>query len=466
MRKKDTVKKSMMFQYNHYTDLERKLEKYATQGLFLESIGSYFWTFRRGEPKAVHYTVTFFAEGSIFHPHPTENQEVYYDYAEASGWHFIAEHGQMQIFMSEEEQPTPFETDEGEKFENIKKCMNKSILPVYLSMLVLFGFNIWTQRTSITLDPIRYLTSKTSIYVLAMYIIVILMYGMQLVSYVIWLRRSEKSIALGGGCIEKEHRTERMVQKIFLCGMYLLVLWFLFAMGQQAGLAIVVLSLAYIPIVVFVFQKILQLMKKKAKSTMVVRVVSICVLMVTVFAYLGGIGYWAFRFDIGNKEERPYRTVEVVLSANATMDYEIFSDAIPLTAQDLYPDASHPDYSYEKEMEETIFMKQTYYYQGLYPMKNPPPEIRYNIVECKMDWTFDVAMDYLLEVEEWRTETTWEEVDATPFGADKAYHRLYDGEATGTYHLCYGNTIVSLFLEEALTDATTEIVVEKLELPR
>ncbi|MEL7657892.1 MAG: DUF2812 domain-containing protein, partial [Bacillota bacterium] len=55
---KDKVKKVISFRFDRYKDIEIKLEKLAAKGLFLEECGAFLWTFRKGEPKNLKYTVT------------------------------------------------------------------------------------------------------------------------------------------------------------------------------------------------------------------------------------------------------------------------------------------------------------------------------------------------------------------------------------------------------------------------
>lgn len=50
-------RKIVLFKFNEYKDIEERLEKMAKKGLFLEKIGSMFWTFKKGEPKEVKYTL-------------------------------------------------------------------------------------------------------------------------------------------------------------------------------------------------------------------------------------------------------------------------------------------------------------------------------------------------------------------------------------------------------------------------
>ena len=124
--------------YNYYKEIAQKLEHYAKKGLVLEKMGPYLWTFKKIEPQNLKYTITYFTEGSIFNPHPSDNQQTYFEYAKAAGWDFVCEYNQMQIFSSSLEKPPEFETDEKENLENIHKCMKKDFVASQLLMLVIF----------------------------------------------------------------------------------------------------------------------------------------------------------------------------------------------------------------------------------------------------------------------------------------------------------------------------------------
>src|SRR6056297_426751 len=151
---KDKTKRIINFRFDRYEDVENKLEKLAEKGLFLAKCGPYSWTFRKGTPQKLKYTVTYFSEGSVFNPDITENQQTYIDYAKAAGWNFVTQFNQMQIFCSEADNPIPFETDEKEKLENIKRCMKKTFLPSIIIMILVLVFKLIEQFNSFQLNPI------------------------------------------------------------------------------------------------------------------------------------------------------------------------------------------------------------------------------------------------------------------------------------------------------------------------
>lgn len=156
----NTTKKLKMMNYNYYKEIEEKLEYNAKKGLVLEKIGPYFWTFKKTEPQDLKYTVTYFAEGSVFNPHPTDNQQSYFEYAKAAGWDFVCEYNQMQIFCSSLQSPPEFETDEEEKLENIHKCMNKSFVVSHVLILLAFALNLFIKLDSLKRNPVDFLSSN------------------------------------------------------------------------------------------------------------------------------------------------------------------------------------------------------------------------------------------------------------------------------------------------------------------
>ena len=83
--KQEKVRKIMSFHTVGNKELETKLEKWAREGLFVEKIGTTFWTLYRAEPKKLKFTVTYFPEASLFNPVATDNQQTYFQYAKESG---------------------------------------------------------------------------------------------------------------------------------------------------------------------------------------------------------------------------------------------------------------------------------------------------------------------------------------------------------------------------------------------
>ena len=189
---KNKVKKFMLVRFDQYTDIELKLETMAKKGLFLEKARGMFWTFKKGEPKNLKYTVTYFPEASIFNPTITHNQQRYFNDAKESGWNIVAEFNQMQIFCSDDKNPRPFETDEKEKLKNIKICMRKNFLPATIVMSFLFMLNLWLQYDSYKLNKVDFLAKTSNLFPAAMILPTVVYLIYTLISYFIWCRQSER----------------------------------------------------------------------------------------------------------------------------------------------------------------------------------------------------------------------------------------------------------------------------------
>ncbi len=201
---KDSIKRIINFRFDRYEETEIKLEKLAAKGLFLVECGSFLWTFRKGTPWKLKYTVTFFPEGSVFNPDITDNQQTYFEYAKAAGWDFVTQFNQMQIFCSEADNPIPFETDEKEKFENIKRCMKKSFLPSMIVMILILALNLVAQFNSFQLNPVDFLSNPNRLFPVLLILAVIIYELYSLLNYFAWIKRSERSIATYGVCAKND----------------------------------------------------------------------------------------------------------------------------------------------------------------------------------------------------------------------------------------------------------------------
>ena len=122
---KTTKQEWNLYQLYDYQGVERHLEAMAARGWRLERIGSAFWTYRRAEPAQVTYAVTYVSDASLFNPRPTENQENLDALCAAAGWEKVCDWAQMQIFVSEQSDPVPLETEDAVRIEAIHRSMKK-----------------------------------------------------------------------------------------------------------------------------------------------------------------------------------------------------------------------------------------------------------------------------------------------------------------------------------------------------
>jgi len=461
---KNKTKKVMNFRFDRYEDVENKLEKLAAKGLFLEKCGSFLWTFRKGTPQKLKYTVTYFSEGSVFNPDVTDNQQTYFDYAKAAGWNFVTQFNQMQIFSSEADNPIPFETEEKEKFENIKRCMKKSYLPSLILIILVFAINLIVQFNSFQLNPMDYLSDSIRLLSISMILSIIIYSVYSLMTYFIWIKRSEKSIALGGECAKNSSIVYKIVDIIYMVFVFGSLAYLLLHLVFEIGGFGLFLLIAQMPILMIIFWSSIKYFKKKKASATKNKVISITVLVIASFAYLALLMAFIMRFGFSMGDDLNYRTVNWQLSETESYEYKFYSDEIPLTSEDLYGQIEYDYYSYEKEIDRTLFLSKSLYRQDTPPAKDSPPRIEYEILEPQFDFVYGLVKEHLLEIPEWRDKVTFEPISNKTFDTVEAYQRYYEDTPTGDYTLFFKDKVIILNMEEQLTTNQILIIKEKLKI--
>ena len=460
-----STKRLMLMNYNYYKEIEQKLEHYAKKGLVLEKMGSSLWTFKKTEPQNLKYTVTYFAEGSVFNPHPTDNQQTYFDYAKAAGWDFVCEYNQMQIFCSSLENPPEFETDEKEKLENIHKCMKKSFVVSQLLMLVVFALNLFLRLNSLKRNPTDFLSSNIDLATFLMFFCIILYSSYTLINYYMWYNKSKKSVDMGGSIIENFNKTRRYFDIGYLIFLFSLVGYMFIHLLTNTAFGIIALSVVQLPLFALIFWGSITLLKRRKISANANKIISISLLIITGVLYLGFIFYSIPRFSFSERSNKPYTTVDWEVYEGMTREYRLYSDKIPLTCEDLYGHIDFEYYSYEADEEDTPLLHRSHYSQTRPPMKNAPPELEYSIYKPKFEFVKNIVVSDLTKLDDW-SDRKLETLDNAIFSTEKAYAFYYEepnGKLfSGEYILVFTDKIIHIDAETPFTDEQIEIVKSKL----
>lgn len=460
-----STKRLMLMNYNYYKEIEQKLEHYAKKGLVLEKMGSSLWTFKKTEPQNLKYTVTYFAEGSVFNPHPTDNQQTYFDYAKAAGWDFVCEYNQMQIFSSSLENPPEFETEEKEKLENIHKCMNKSFVVSQLLMLVVFALNLFLRLNSLKRNPTDFLSSNIDLATLLMFFSIILYSSYTLINYYMWYKKSQKSVAMGGSIIDNFNKTRRYFDISYLIFLFSLVGYMFIHLLTNTAFGIIALSVVQLPLFALVFWGSITLLKRRKISAKMNRIISISLLILTGVLYLGFTFYSISQFSFTERSNKPYTTVDWEMYEGMTREYRLYSEQIPITCEDLYGNIDFEYYSYETEKEDTPLLHRNHYSQTRPPMKNAPPELEYSIYKPKFEFIKNIVVSDLTKLDDW-SDRKLETLDNAIFPTEKAYAFYYEepnGKMfSGEYILVFTDKIIHIDAETPFTDEQIEIVKSKL----
>jgi hypothetical protein len=460
-----TTKRFMLMNYHYYKEIEQKLEHYAKKGLILEKMGSYLWTFKKTEPQNLKYTVTYFTEGSVFNPHPTDNQQTYFEYAKAAGWDFVCEYNQMQIFSSFLENPPEFETDEKENLENIHKCMKKSFVASQLLMLVIFALNLFLQLNSLKRNPTDFLLSNIDLAILLMFFSIIFYSSYSLINYYMWYNKSKKSVDMGGSIIENFNKTRRYFDIVYLIFLFSLVVYMFIHLLTSTAFGIIALSVVQLPLFALVFWGSIALLKRFKISARANKIISISLLILTGVLYLGFIFYSISQFSFPERSNKAYTTVDWVMYEGMTREYRLYSDKIPITCEDLYGNIDFEYYSYETREEYTPLLHRNHYSQTRPPMKNAPPELEYSIYKPKFEFVKNIVVSDLIKLDDW-SERKLETLDNAIFSTEKAYAIYYEEPTeklfTGEYILVFTDKIIHIEAETPFTDEQIEIVKSKL----
>ena len=180
-----------------YQTIEEKLTRLAAEGWHPEKVGNLLWKFRRGEPKAVRYAVTFAPSASAFNSRPTEAEEDLADLCAQAGWVRVGTQAQRHIYRNDDPNATPLETDEGERLKNIHWTMIRHFFPSEFLLIGIFLMQFFMHWSTMTRSPAWTLSSPMMVTTLGMCLFVAAIHGIMVLDGWLWLRRAR--IAVDGG---------------------------------------------------------------------------------------------------------------------------------------------------------------------------------------------------------------------------------------------------------------------------
>ena len=180
-----------------YHRIQEKLARYAADGWHLEKITNLYWKFRYGAPETVRYEVIYSAAASAYNSQPTEEEQDLAELCAGAGWELAASYAQIQIYRNPDPNATPLETDEFQKFENIRRNMRRHMIPQQLLTIGLFFVQLLMLGSGLLKDPAATLSSSVSVYAMVILASVILEYAIQLAGSLLWLRRARRAVESG-----------------------------------------------------------------------------------------------------------------------------------------------------------------------------------------------------------------------------------------------------------------------------
>ena len=450
----------ILYSFYDRTGIERHLEQMAAKGWMVEKMGRSFWTYHRMEPRAMHFSIVYFAPASEFDCTPGEEQRTFQDYCAEAGWTLAASWSQMLIFASDAEAPTPIETDAAVQVETVHQAMKKNFLLSYGLLLALSLFQFVRNLSDLWHHPTDILANPAGLSSLALWLLLALLCATEITSYFLW-RRKARRIADEEGRFTptRGHRRLRLAYELLTTACLISLF---FSLSTRFSLLLV-----GVLVVVIALQGLLAglryLLRRTGWTTEVNRLVTQILSFLVAFAVIGGV-YWG---DVRLMRDTPWRETYTWQGDK----YDVHPIGLPLTLEDL---TGQP---YEHISRDCLDAR-TYFLSRLSCREvigQPQKQITlyYSVTDIRRPWLRDtVIRDYLentdlvgyIGTHKFTIHRSWEPEDPAAWGADAAYRRYYIDDENGhrkpvnTYLLFYGDRIVELTLPDEPTNAQRAVV--------
>ena len=441
--------------YNH-TGIEAHFTEMANKGWLIESISNLYWTYRRIEPKNIHFCVTYYPRASDFDPGPSEEQQTFHDFCAHTGWKLACAWHQMQVFYNEKEAPIPLETDPIMEVDTLHRACKKNYLPSYYFLLAISILIGGYSLAGIYFVPIDYLSSSSRMITGLAYLCMLVDSAVELINYFIWHRRAIKEAQ--NGIFVDTPSTVKIQKFIVMILMLGVVWWFANLIAGDDPLLLwiaVVMSVCFF-IIIFLVNGIKQKLKKAKTSRGVNRFLTLAacaVLPMILISAVVYIGITAVRNDW------------IRANSDAT--------SLPLLVSDFY-DVDDDDYIQQNSSSQTFLMgHRNVHLYGNWDIDGGGelPDLKYSITTVKLpllyDWCKDQMYRDMDESEDGDIPAGHRNVlkpeDASEWSAVEVY-RVYNEEGwwLNRYLICYEDRVVDIRFDWEPTAEDMAIVSQKL----
>lgn len=441
--------------YNH-TGLESHFKRMAKKGWLIESISNFYWTYRRIEPKDIHFCVTYYPRASDFDPEPSEEQQTFHDFCAYTGWQLACTWHQMQVFYNEKDKPVPLETDPVMEVETLHKACRKNFLPSYYLLLAL-GLLMGAYFVArIFSDPIGLLSDPSHLMTGTAYVCMVIIAVTELLSYFLWYAKAKR--AARNGVFVDTPSTAAFQKVIVVIVAVSFIGWVanILLSGNTLLNWIVFFMLGYMVAVFAIVNGIKQGLKKLKASRGLNRALTLaaCFILPMIMTAL---------------------IVNITLRAtqSGVLATGFKEEAAPLSLSDLI-DTNIEDGLTENRFHETVLLGYRVVHQrgsgfrleGL----SSAPDLKYTIVTVNAPLLYDWCKKQMYYQQD-ETYSDWpvgnrmiyKAQDAAPWGADEVY-RLYSEEGwwSHTYLLCCEDQIIEIRFDWEPTAEQIAIVRQKL----
>lgn len=450
-----------------YRGVEEHLAAMAAKGWRLEKAGNTLWRYRRAEPAAIRYAVTYNAGASQFNPGPTEGQQSLEELCAAAGWAKVCDWFQAQIFSTEDPAAVPLETDEALRLQNIHRSMKKNFLPGNLVLLLLFFFLARDFLSALAAGDLYGMVKSNSTLFAGLITLPAICFQIYILSsYFLWRRRSRRSVEDGGACLPagRGYRRVHLAVGVLLAAAVLVYLLAELSGGRRETVFFFLAYIALLFLLGVLVRGTTALLRGRKASKGVNMALTLAVDVVLAFALIGGLTYGTIRLGwfsgaAGSGETYEYRGQE--WDASPRQDF-------PLTLAELTG-------------EEYKHVRRRVYHQGSFfvseqscletALFHDGPKVcglSYTIYETGFPRLRDSLLKDLLEDDPLRFRGTtlalrrYVPEDPALWGAEAAYRRYYDEDPAAAWLLVWPDRVVEISPDEEPTESQRALIAARL----
>lgn len=447
---KTRLRKIELLSFYDHTGIEAHLTKMAQKGWMIERMSNYFWTYRKIEPQALHFTVSYFPKASDFDPAPSDAQQTLLDFCAATGWALACTWFQMQVFYSPEQDPVPINTEPALEVETLHKACKANYLRAYWVLLAISLVLTLLFLSSLISDTLRLLASPRDLSMGSCCLILFLLSAGELGAYYTWHRRAKRAARLG---LFLDTPSTRNLQKVLFVLLGLCVLYWLgnlALLGQSFMVWLVFAVLLCMAAAVVVMSAVKGLLKRKQVPSGANRALTLLACFLTCLVLSKAV------VSMGMK-----------LYSSADLEGLPLNVQAPLYVADLL-ETDHSDYLTTTSADQSLFLERLEVHQrpGFGGASSSDiPELYYELYTVKVPALYSFCEGQLKRLI--LLSAFWDgylaEEDPAPWGAGEAYRLvLNSGQETNVYLLCYENRLLRAKFSWQPTQAQMGIVGDTL----
>lgn len=422
---KDVKRRMEFFSTYDRDSIAAHLEAMAARGWQLESMGKYLWTYRRAEPRSMHYAVTYYDASSWDWVEPTGDMAEFYEMCEHQGWQSAARYGGMQVFLSELDDPVPLETDAVVELSAVHKEAKRRIVAGCGIIAVIGAVALAVLLRAMSTDPLGTLSNFWAAQVGLYFVLFGLVSLGKLIYYYIW--RSAAAKAVETGARADTRALSRAARAFDVCVIVLTALFIVSLLSLRTFPAME-LGLKILGLVVTLMAAglVQNLLESAGRSRRLSFAVSLVVLIVMSAAMAAGEFFIADKYAMYSEED-----LKLTLAA--------------ITGEDV------PTYGYGNEQESFLLARLSVTEAEIYGQTGEVSDVRleYDVDLVRIPALYGFCENFAAR--------GGEEIDPAPWVALRAYQT---GE--NSYVLCYADRIVEITLPFAPTPEQCALVGEKL----